>query len=53
LNHRDAAIDAVINYTLTRSATLDVGKRNRFAYFSPAEREVIAEFVAYRQSLER
>jgi hypothetical protein len=52
LAHQDSSLEALINYNLAPSAELDVGERDRFAYFSPEERKVIAEFVAYRSSLE-
>ncbi|MDF3020196.1 MAG: hypothetical protein K0Q92_1499 [Steroidobacteraceae bacterium] len=52
LTHRESSLDALINYNLAPSPSLDEGDRNRFAYFSPEEREVMAEFVGYRSSLE-
>jgi hypothetical protein len=52
LAHQDSSLDALINYNLAPSATLDIGERDRFAWFAPEERKVIAEFVAYRSSLE-
>ena len=52
LTHRESSLDALINYNLAPSTSLDEGERNRFAYFSPAERQVMAEFVEYRGSLE-
>jgi hypothetical protein len=45
-------VDALINYNLAPTASLDDGERNRFVDFSPEERRVIAEFVAYRSKLE-
>ena len=48
----DSSLDALINYNLAPSAMLDEGERDRFAYFSAEEREVIAEFVEYRSNLE-
>ena len=52
LAHRDSSLDALINYNLAPSATLDEGERDRFTYFSPEERKVIVEFVVYRSNLE-
>ena len=52
MTHRDSGVDGLINYSLAPSSSLDEGERDRFAYFSPEERSVIAEFVEYRASLE-
>ena len=52
LAHRESSLDALINYNLAPSASLDEGERNRFAYFAPLEREVIAEFVEHRSNLD-
>jgi hypothetical protein len=52
MTHRESSLDALINYNLAPSRTLDEGERDRFGYFSPAEREVIAEFVDYRSSMD-
>ena len=52
LTHRESSLDALINYNLAPSPSLDEGDRDRFEYFSPEEREVMVEFVGYRASLE-
>jgi hypothetical protein len=44
-------LDAVINYSLSPSGDLDVGERNRFARFSPAEARLMLEFVEHRASV--
>jgi hypothetical protein len=41
-------LDAVINYNLAPTGDLDVGERNRFGSFTPAEARVVLEFVEYR-----
>lgn len=46
-----SSTDAVINYNLAPSASLDVGERNRFAHFADAERRAVLEFVQYRLGL--
>jgi hypothetical protein len=46
-----SSTEAVINYNLAPSGSLDVGERNRFAYFADAERRVVLEFVKYRLAL--
>jgi hypothetical protein len=46
-----SSTDAVINYNLAPSASLDVGERNRFAGFADAERRVVLEFVEHRLGL--
>jgi hypothetical protein len=52
LRHPESSAEAVINYNLAPSPTLDEGERDRFAYFAPEEREAIAEFVEHRARLE-
>ena len=52
LTHRDSSVDALINYNLAPSASLDEGERDRFGYFSPSERQVIAEFVEHRSKMD-
>jgi hypothetical protein len=52
LEHSDSSADAVINYNLAPSGSLDDGERDRFVYFSPAERRVVAEFVEHRSQME-
>jgi hypothetical protein len=52
MTHRDSSLDGLINYSLAPSSALDEGDRNRFVYFSPEERSVIAEFVEHRAGLE-
>jgi hypothetical protein len=43
-----STLDAVIHYSLAPSGDLDVGARNRFAAFTPAEARVVLEFVEHR-----
>jgi hypothetical protein len=43
--------EALINYNLAPSGSLDVGERNRFAHFADAERRVVLEFVEHRLAL--
>lgn len=50
LTHRESSVDAVINYNLSPSPSLDEGERNRFANFSDDERVLIAEFVEHRRA---
>jgi hypothetical protein len=46
-----SSTEAVINYNLAPSGSLDVGERDRFAQFTDAERRVVLEFVEYRLAL--
>jgi len=48
LRNPQSSVDALINYNLAPSGSLDDGERNRFRWFSVAERQVIAEFVEFR-----
>ncbi len=41
-------LDAVINYNLAPTGDLDVGERNRFSQFTPAEARIVLEFVEHR-----
>jgi hypothetical protein len=52
LKHAESSLDALINYNLAPSDSFDEGDRNRFAYFAPEERKVMAEFVEHRAKLE-
>jgi hypothetical protein len=48
LTQPPSMIDAVINYNLAPTGDLDVGERNRFSQFTPAEARVVLEFVEHR-----